>query len=200
MQIVTWDVFCKKKTDNNFSIQVPLSSTSPLTGRQWFFREILENLSSCFPPCTGVVVTGKPGSGKTAIILSMVEQSCFGTGTFNPHTSPLPPPARQTEVHHVSQDHLAAVAKTVVAYHFCQVWNKWSSENTFYQHLGWQCNYVPGSWICPLHCCPNIPGGFVNLQTFKVLSLFLLGSTAVFLFSILTVRPQVQGSRMLLIL
>ena len=47
-------------------------------GRHWLFREIHEHLTSDLPTNRGVVISGGPGSGKTAIILQLVENSCFG--------------------------------------------------------------------------------------------------------------------------
>ena len=49
-------------------------------GRQWLYGEILEHLASELPTNRGVIVTGSPGTGKTALALKLVEMSCFGKG------------------------------------------------------------------------------------------------------------------------
>lgn len=61
--------------------EVPQRDPEPLfVGRQWLFSEIQEHLSSDLPTNRGVLVSGASGTGKTAIILKLVEQSCFGNG------------------------------------------------------------------------------------------------------------------------
>ena len=49
-------------------------------GRQWLFREMVDHLSSDLPTNKGVIISGAPGSGKTAIVLQLVKHSCFGPG------------------------------------------------------------------------------------------------------------------------
>ena len=49
-------------------------------GRQWLYGEALEHLTSDLPTNRGVIVTGAAGTGKTAVILKLVELSCFGRG------------------------------------------------------------------------------------------------------------------------
>ncbi len=64
--------------------EVPTAEANPVfVGRQWLFREVMENLSSDLPTNGGVVVSGGPGSGKSAVILQMVEHSCFGRAGEN---------------------------------------------------------------------------------------------------------------------
>ena len=58
--------------------EVPQPVPSPLVGRQWLWHEMRDHLSSHLPTNRGVIITGGPGSGKTAIILALVERSCFG--------------------------------------------------------------------------------------------------------------------------
>merc|ERR1719427_657679 len=60
--------------------EVPRAAPAPLVGRSWLFREVLDQLTAHLPVTPGVVVAGGPGAGKTAIILSLVEGSCFGQG------------------------------------------------------------------------------------------------------------------------
>ncbi len=50
-------------------------------GRQWLFREVSEHLSSDLPTNRGVIIAGGAGSGKTTIVLQLVENSCFGRGS-----------------------------------------------------------------------------------------------------------------------
>ena len=59
--------------------EVPLTNPSLLTGRKWVFQEIVENIFASEISGRGVMVEGGPGSGKTAIVLALVERSCFGT-------------------------------------------------------------------------------------------------------------------------
>ena len=59
--------------------EVPQSAPSVLSGRDWVFQEIMETICSGENQSRGVVVSGGPGAGKTAIVLTLVERSCFGT-------------------------------------------------------------------------------------------------------------------------
>ena len=76
--------------------EVPQASLLQLVGRDWVFERILRSKQH-------VLVEGGSGSGKTALILSLVEKSCFGT--FN--KSEVSCPNRKLSEH-------------VVGYHFCQ--------------------------------------------------------------------------------
>jgi hypothetical protein len=61
--------------------EVPQREQQPLfVGRQWLYGEALEHLTSDLPTNRGVIVTGAAGTGKTAVILKLVEISCFGRG------------------------------------------------------------------------------------------------------------------------
>ena len=71
---------------------------------------MLEHLTCLLPSTPGAVVLGGPGAGKTAIILSMVEASCFGQGGRGLEASG-------------QESHLGRLASHVVAYHFCQADN-----------------------------------------------------------------------------
>lgn len=56
--------------------EVPLQEPDPLfLGRHWLIREMEESLGSASP---GVLITGNPGTGKSALILQLVDYSCFG--------------------------------------------------------------------------------------------------------------------------
>ncbi len=63
-----------------FEVPTAEAGAPAFVGRRWLFREAAENLSSDLPTNGGVVVSGTPGSGKTAIALQLVEHSCFGRG------------------------------------------------------------------------------------------------------------------------
>ena len=52
---------------------------NPLYGRNWLWLQIREHLSTMLPTNKGVIIAGMPGSGKTAIILTLVDKSCFGS-------------------------------------------------------------------------------------------------------------------------
>jgi len=56
--------------------EVPLQEPDPLfLGRHWLIREMEESLGSA---SLGVLITGSPGTGKSALILQLVDYSCFG--------------------------------------------------------------------------------------------------------------------------
>lgn len=56
--------------------EVPLQEPDPLfLGRHWLIREMEESLGSASP---GVLISGSPGTGKSALILQLVDYSCFG--------------------------------------------------------------------------------------------------------------------------
>ena len=52
-------------------------SGPPFIGRAWLYREISDHISSDLPTNRGVIITGVSGAGKTAVILQLVENSCF---------------------------------------------------------------------------------------------------------------------------
>lgn len=56
--------------------EVPLLEADPLfTGRQWLLQELESVVNGSSP---GVLISGSPGTGKTALVLQLVEHSCFG--------------------------------------------------------------------------------------------------------------------------
>lgn len=56
--------------------EVPLQETEPLfIGRHWLVRDLAEVLES---QDQGIIITGNPGTGKTAMVLQLVDYSCFG--------------------------------------------------------------------------------------------------------------------------
>lgn len=57
--------------------EVPQQESDPLfLGREWLVQDISNALLHVQSP--GVVITGMPGTGKTAFVLQLVEHSCFG--------------------------------------------------------------------------------------------------------------------------
>ena len=78
--------------------EVPQSSPPEFVGRQWVMEEILQSARH-------ISLEGGPGSGKTAVILALVQSSCFAAERGG---------GRAVE---------REVAGQVVAYHFCQADN-----------------------------------------------------------------------------
>ena len=79
--------------------EVPQTSALEFHGREWLYSEIVNSGDH-------VLVTGGPGSGKTALILNIVEKSCFGGRRLRWRPKP-----------ELASDHLG---RHVVSYHFCQ--------------------------------------------------------------------------------
>lgn len=56
--------------------EVPLQESEPLfIGRHWLVRDLGEVLES---QDQGIIISGNPGTGKTAMVLQLVDYSCFG--------------------------------------------------------------------------------------------------------------------------
>lgn len=56
--------------------EVPVQESDPMfVGRDSIVREIENCLATSLP---GVLISGHPGTGKTALMLQLVEYSCFG--------------------------------------------------------------------------------------------------------------------------
>lgn len=56
--------------------EVPLQEPDPLfVGRHWVIRQLEECLGGSG---AGALISGLPGTGKTALLLQLVEYSCFG--------------------------------------------------------------------------------------------------------------------------
>ena len=61
--------------------EVPQRDPNPIfVGRQWLYGEAVEHLASNLPTNRGLVISGGPGTGKTSLLLKLVEMSCFGRG------------------------------------------------------------------------------------------------------------------------
>ncbi|XP_074025599.1 zinc-RING finger and ankyrin repeat domain-containing protein rolling pebbles isoform X3 [Leptinotarsa decemlineata] len=106
--------------------EVPLQESNPLfLGRHWLIKEI-ETITSSSSP--GVLLTGNPGTGKTALILQLVEYSCFGRRkepiyqrVHSPERS-RSPQSIYYQIDLVSES-IKKLASSIVAYHFCQADN-----------------------------------------------------------------------------
>ncbi|XP_044740746.1 protein TANC2 isoform X2 [Chrysoperla carnea] len=98
--------------------EVPLQEPDPLfLGRNWLFKEIEEIFETQSP---GVLISGNPGTGKTAIILQIVEHSCFGRRKDPVYQTPL---EEDIQSAYLNSDRIRNLAAHVVAYHFCQADN-----------------------------------------------------------------------------
>lgn len=101
--------------------EVPIPEPNPLfVGRQWLVKEMEDIMSSTSP---GIIIAGDPGTGKTAIILQLVEHSCFGRKKESMYeqmreSDDICSDSEQSDV----RTDLIDFASHVVAYHFCQVY------------------------------------------------------------------------------
>ncbi|XP_076304944.1 protein TANC2-like isoform X2 [Tachypleus tridentatus] len=120
--------------------EVPQTETEPLFyGRQWLYREIEQELMSNTHNNQGVVITGGPGSGKTSIVLQLVDYSSFSrrredssyyskdtlssSGSDAMSTSSGDgSPIYQSQLS-LTQEAARFLGGHVVAYHFCQADN-----------------------------------------------------------------------------
>lgn len=102
--------------------EVPLQEVDPVfVGRDSIVREIESCLITSLP---GVLLSGHPGTGKTALMLQLVEYSCFGRRkqdihVYNGKDRPSPGSSIYCQVNLVSE-RIQHLASNVVAYHFCQ--------------------------------------------------------------------------------
>merc|ERR1719225_1524543 len=83
--------------------EVPSMSSTSFVGRKWLFREVLEHLSSDLPTSGGMIIQGNQATGKSSIILRLVQGSSFG------HQAPC------------MSNCIDILARDVVAFHFCQL-------------------------------------------------------------------------------
>ncbi|PBC31395.1 hypothetical protein APICC_09785 [Apis cerana cerana] len=111
--------------------EVPLLEADPLfTGRQWLLQELESVVNGSSP---GVLISGCPGTGKTALVLQLVEHSCFGRRREQPLPSEINEETGEKEkiscssALHASirytNEKVRELASHVVAYHFCQADN-----------------------------------------------------------------------------
>ncbi|XP_036344915.1 protein TANC2-like, partial [Rhagoletis pomonella] len=96
--------------------EVPLPEPDPpFIGRQWLLRELSNILTGTETP--GVLINGNPGTGKTALILQLVEYSCFGRRKNSKEDSD--PDGIYCPIN-IGHDRIRALASHIVGYHFCQ--------------------------------------------------------------------------------
>ena len=76
--------------------EVPQQEQDPLfLGRRWLFVELARVLLSS--PSRGCVLAGGVGTGKTAVLLQLVEHSCFGRRAAPREDGSLPGEERERE-------------------------------------------------------------------------------------------------------
>uniref|UniRef100_A0AAG5CPM9 RING-type domain-containing protein n=1 Tax=Anopheles atroparvus TaxID=41427 RepID=A0AAG5CPM9_ANOAO len=98
--------------------EVPTQEPDPLfIGRHWLVRELSTAIQSTDSP--GVLLSGNLGTGKTALLLQLVEYSCFGRRKEMPIQEN---DGIYCQIN-VAHDRLRNLASHVVAYHFCQADN-----------------------------------------------------------------------------
>ncbi|XP_018576381.1 protein TANC2 isoform X2 [Anoplophora glabripennis] len=106
--------------------EVPLQEPDPLfLGRHWLIKEIEDIIASSSP---GVLLTGNPGTGKTALVLQLVEYSCFGRRkepVYQSIHSPDRSRSPQSIYYQIDlvSEKIRQLASCIVAYHFCQADN-----------------------------------------------------------------------------
>nr|XP_029718771.1 protein TANC2-like isoform X1 [Aedes albopictus] len=98
--------------------EVPTQEPDPLfVGRHWLVRELANAVQSTDSP--GILLNGNLGTGKTALLLQLVEYSCFGRRKEMPIQEN---DGIYCQIN-VAHDRLRNLASHVVAYHFCQADN-----------------------------------------------------------------------------
>ncbi|XP_065085267.1 protein TANC2 isoform X2 [Ochlerotatus camptorhynchus] len=98
--------------------EVPTQEPDPLfVGRHWLVRELANAVQSTDSP--GILLSGNLGTGKTALLLQLVEYSCFGRRKEMPIQEN---DGIYCQIN-VAHDRLRNLASHVVAYHFCQADN-----------------------------------------------------------------------------
>ncbi|XP_020294791.1 protein TANC2 isoform X2 [Pseudomyrmex gracilis] len=111
--------------------EVPLLEEDPLfAGRQWLLHELEAVINGSGP---GILISGSPGTGKTALVLQLVEHSCFGRRREQPRSLEVSEECDEKEkqigntvlqanIRHTNEK-VRELASHVVAYHFCQADN-----------------------------------------------------------------------------
>jgi hypothetical protein len=73
------DIYIIQFGNHVIAFQVPqLEPDPPFIGRHWLYKQLLNNVINEKVP--GYLLIGNHGTGKTAFLLQLVEQSCFGRG------------------------------------------------------------------------------------------------------------------------
>ncbi|XP_055699268.1 protein TANC2 isoform X1 [Phlebotomus papatasi] len=98
--------------------EVPVQEQEPLfIGRQWLMRDISNIINQT--DSQGILLQGSPGTGKTAVLLQLVDHSCFGRRRSEA--------MRDNEGIYcqvnVVNERIKALSSYIVAYHFCQADN-----------------------------------------------------------------------------
>ncbi|KAL0115994.1 hypothetical protein PUN28_011102 [Cardiocondyla obscurior] len=111
--------------------EVPLLEEDPLfAGRQWLLQELESVINGSGP---GILISGSSGTGKTALVLQLVEHSCFGRRKEQTRTAKVSEECDEREkvntnatlqdnIRHTNEK-VRELASHVVAYHFCQADN-----------------------------------------------------------------------------
>ncbi|XP_032688832.1 protein TANC2 isoform X2 [Odontomachus brunneus] len=111
--------------------EVPLLEEDPLfAGRQWLLHELESMINGS---SSGILISGSPGTGKTALVLQLVEHSCFGrrreqpisleaTEEFDEKKTQNNSTTLRVNIRHTNEK-VRELASHVVAYHFCQADN-----------------------------------------------------------------------------
>ncbi|XP_040580988.1 protein TANC2 isoform X3 [Lepeophtheirus salmonis] len=103
--------------------EIPQREPNPaFIGRQWLYSEVIDHLNSELPTNRGVIITGAPGTGKTSIILKMVEHSCFGRSEPIYNDSAFN--SGQNTYRKQPMNAMKRLSSMVVAYQFCQTENR----------------------------------------------------------------------------
>lgn len=101
--------------------EVPNLESDPIfIGRQWLIRDLDEIISSS---SSGIIIAGEPGTGKSAIMLQLVEHSCFGTKKDSIYDQVRDVDEIYSEMTQsdVFKSDMINFSSHVVGYHFCQV-------------------------------------------------------------------------------
>lgn len=106
--------------------EVPLLETDPVfSGRLWLLQEMESMVQGSNP---GILISGSPGTGKTALILQLVEYSCFGRRRDQKENQKVEE-EEKNEINSpnsnvkTTNERIRDLASHVVAYHFCQADN-----------------------------------------------------------------------------
>ncbi|CAG7629519.1 unnamed protein product [Allacma fusca] len=106
--------------------EVPTQEEDPLfIGRQWLLHEMELLFSSEMNSNRGIIISGKSGSGKTSVLLQLVDHSCFGRRR-NVELDLSYVSGRVSCEDDLSLSYIESIrslASHVVAYQFCQVEN-----------------------------------------------------------------------------